>query len=181
MLCTYVWGFNICNFCTSNRNVIEKTWQNLKNLVRKTAGGSISILNQYHLRIWYEVIMPVKISDLPSVSWHFLTNGGRNKQNQFVKMWKNLCMRANLNLQAQFSKKKKSNFGKAKPGFIWKIFDYNGLGENFFLFWSTVIGGGWTQNDEATTHFTAIIDDLTLGFNFIEENFGNFYFIFKFN
>ena len=40
------------------------------------------------------------------------------------------------------------------------------------------IGGGWTQNDEATTHFTAIIDDLTLGFNFIEENFGIFYFIF---
>ena len=78
--------------------------------------------------------------------------------------------------------KKKSNFGKAKPGFIWKIFDYNnGLGEKIFLFWSTVIGGGWTQNDEATTHFTAIIDDLTLGFNFIEENFGNFYFIFKFN
>ena len=80
------------------------------------------------------------------------------------------------------SPKKKSNFGKAKPGFIWKIFDYNnGLGEKIFLFWSTVIGGGWTQNDEATTHFTAIIDDLTLGFNFIEENFGNFYFIFKFN
>ena len=38
-------------------------------------------------------------------------------------------------------------------------------------------GGGWTQNDEATTHFTAIIDDLTLGFKFIKENFGNFYYI----
>ena len=40
-------------------------------------------------------------------------------------------------------------------------------------------GGGWTQNDEATTHFTAIIDDLTLGFNFIKENFGNFYYMYK--
>ena len=49
----------------------------------------------------------------------------------------------------------------------------------FFLFWSTVIGGGWTQNDEATTHFTAIIDDLTLGFKFIKENFGNFYYMYK--
>ena len=41
-----------------------------------------------------------------------------------------------------------------------------------------MIGGGWTQNDEATTHFTAIIDDLTLGFNFIEKNFGIFYLFF---
>jgi lysosomal alpha-mannosidase len=37
-----------------------------------------------------------------------------------------------------------------------------------FLF----VGGGWTQNDEATTHYSAIIDNLSLGMKFIEETFG---------
>lgn len=34
-------------------------------------------------------------------------------------------------------------------------------------------GGGWTQNDEATTHYLAIIDNLSLGWKFIQENFGS--------
>ena len=59
-----------------------------------------------------------------------------------------------------------------------KIFGLKWSRRKNFPFWSTVIGGGWTQNDEATTHFTAIIDDLTLGFNFIEKNFGIFYLFF---
>ena len=90
-------------------------------------------------------------------------------------------MRANLNLQAQFSKKKSLILGKQSRVLFEKYWIIMVSEKIFFLFWSTVIGGGWTQNDEATTHFTAIIDDLTLGFNFIEENFGNFYFTFKFN
>ena len=32
--------------------------------------------------------------------------------------------------------------------------------------------GGWCMNDEATTHYNAIIDQMTLGLQFIDENFG---------
>ena len=33
-------------------------------------------------------------------------------------------------------------------------------------------GGGWTQNDEAVTHYSAILDNLSLGMKFIADNFG---------
>ena len=32
--------------------------------------------------------------------------------------------------------------------------------------------GGWCMNDEATTHYNAIIDQMTHGLHFIDENFG---------
>lgn len=32
--------------------------------------------------------------------------------------------------------------------------------------------GGWCMNDEASTHYTAIIDQHTLGFRFLKQNFG---------
>lgn len=34
------------------------------------------------------------------------------------------------------------------------------------------INGGWCMNDEASTHYNAIIDQMTHGLNFIDENFG---------
>ena len=34
------------------------------------------------------------------------------------------------------------------------------------------INGGWCMNDEATTHYTAIIDQMSLGLRFIEQTFG---------
>ena len=34
------------------------------------------------------------------------------------------------------------------------------------------INGGWCMNDEATTHYNAIIDQMTLGLQFIDKNFG---------
>lgn len=34
------------------------------------------------------------------------------------------------------------------------------------------VGGGWTQNDEAVTHYSAIIDNIGLGTKFIAETFG---------
>ena len=33
--------------------------------------------------------------------------------------------------------------------------------------------GGWSMNDEATTHYSAIIDQHTVGFRFIQQNFGD--------
>lgn len=33
--------------------------------------------------------------------------------------------------------------------------------------------GGWCMNDEATTHYSAIIDQHTLGFEFLRQNFGD--------
>jgi len=32
--------------------------------------------------------------------------------------------------------------------------------------------GGWCMNDEATTHYSGIIDQHTLGFQFLKRNFG---------
>ena len=32
--------------------------------------------------------------------------------------------------------------------------------------------GGWCMNDEAATHYSSIIDQHTLGFRFLESNFG---------
>ena len=35
------------------------------------------------------------------------------------------------------------------------------------------INGGWCMNDEASTHYNAIIDQMTYGLKFIEDNFGS--------
>lgn len=35
-----------------------------------------------------------------------------------------------------------------------------------------LVGGGMTQNDEAVTHYSAILDNLSLGLKFIAETFG---------
>ena len=35
------------------------------------------------------------------------------------------------------------------------------------------INGGWCMNDEASTHYNAIIDQMTLGLQFIQETFGD--------
>ena len=33
--------------------------------------------------------------------------------------------------------------------------------------------GGWCMNDEASTHYNAIIDQHTIGFKFLKDNFGD--------
>ena len=35
------------------------------------------------------------------------------------------------------------------------------------------INGGWSMNDEATTHYNSIIDQMTLGFSKLEDHFGS--------
>lgn len=34
------------------------------------------------------------------------------------------------------------------------------------------VNAGWCMNDEASTHYNAIIDQMTLGLQFVEDNFG---------
>ena len=34
------------------------------------------------------------------------------------------------------------------------------------------VNAGWCMNDEAITHYNAIIDQMTVGLRFVEENFG---------
>ena len=34
------------------------------------------------------------------------------------------------------------------------------------------IGGGWSMNDEAAAHYSAVIDNMALGMRFLAENFG---------
>jgi hypothetical protein len=33
-------------------------------------------------------------------------------------------------------------------------------------------GGGWSMNDEATTHFASIIDNMEFGMNWLREHLG---------
>ena len=35
------------------------------------------------------------------------------------------------------------------------------------------IGGGWSMNDEATTHFLSIINNMEFGINWLKDNLGN--------
>ena len=37
------------------------------------------------------------------------------------------------------------------------------------------VGGGYTQNDEAVTQYSAILDNLSLGMKFIHDHFGTFH------
>ena len=38
------------------------------------------------------------------------------------------------------------------------------------------IGGGWSMNDEAATHYTGIIDNMALGLQELLEHFGKVYY-----
>ena len=40
------------------------------------------------------------------------------------------------------------------------------------------INGGWCMNDEAATHYNAIIDQMTWGFKRLNDTFGNFIVVF---
>ena len=37
------------------------------------------------------------------------------------------------------------------------------------------IGGGWSMNDEATTHYSSIIDNMSFGFKTLLDTFGKLY------
>ncbi len=37
-----------------------------------------------------------------------------------------------------------------------------------------LVGGGWSMNDEATTHYTGIIDNMAIGFRELKKHFGTY-------
>ena len=37
------------------------------------------------------------------------------------------------------------------------------------------VGGGWSMNDEATTHYSAIIDNMSFGFKTLLDIFGQYH------
>ncbi|CAI2356868.1 unnamed protein product [Caenorhabditis sp. 36 PRJEB53466] len=69
-------------------------------------------------------------------------------------------------------------FSFAETGFLWRWFTSNSdydrhqlqkLVKNGQI---EIIGGGWVQNDEATSHYVDIIDQMTLGLQKLEQIFG---------
>ncbi|CAL2049969.1 unnamed protein product [Caenorhabditis brenneri] len=69
-------------------------------------------------------------------------------------------------------------FSFAETGFLWRWYSSNGDSERHQLQRLVktgqieIIGGGWVQNDEATSHYIDIIDQMTLGLQKLSQIFG---------
>uniref|UniRef100_A0A0N4Z638 Alpha-mann_mid domain-containing protein n=1 Tax=Parastrongyloides trichosuri TaxID=131310 RepID=A0A0N4Z638_PARTI len=79
---------------------------------------------------------------------------------------------------AALEEDKTRRFSFAETGFLWRWMmtrdekDIKRFKDLVFNGQIEIIGGGWVQNDEATSHYIDIIDQMTIGLRYLNKTFG---------
>ena len=83
------------------------------------------------------------------LKWHSFGVGGMNKQTTCAILFENLLMKVCLSIEVHLIHEFKPSLGRLE-----------------------FISGGWCMNDEAATHYNSIIDQHSLGAEFLRDQFG---------
>ncbi|VDK74981.1 unnamed protein product [Anisakis simplex] len=82
------------------------------------------------------------------------------------------------NVVTELQKDLSRRFSWAETGFLWRWinthhdFQRHNLVKLVQRGQLEIIGGGWVQNDEATTHYIDIVDQMTFGLRKLNQTFG---------